>query len=107
MYLDDAYLNSVDDDYVRVTVYFTNDDLPKATIYTDNNFENNNVTCTDYSITQNLSENDFIIGNAIGAPYTEIPNIARIEIYNRVLSHGEIMSLTNGCNLVTDGSTFN
>ena len=107
LFIDDAYLNSVYDDYVRVTVYFTNDDLPTATIYTDNNFEYNNVTCTDYPITQNLSENDFIIGNAIGTPYTEIPNIARITIYNRVLSHGEILSLTNGCNLITDKSQFN
>lgn len=106
LFIDDAYLDSVNDDYVRITVYFTNDDLPKAVIYTDNNFEYS-ATCTDYPITQNFSVSDFIIGNGIGTPYTEIPNIARIEIYNRVLSHGEIMSLTNGCNLITDGSKFN
>ena len=106
LFIDDSYLNSADDDYVRVTVYFSADDLPKATIYTDNNFDNKNIACTEYPITENLSANDFVIGNAIGAPYTDIPNIARIEIYNRVLSHGEIMALTNGCNLVTDGSKF-
>lgn len=106
LYIDDAYLNSVDDDYVRITVYFTAADLPTATIYTDNNFDSKDIACAAYPITENLSANDFIVGNAIGAPYTDIPNIARVEIYNRVLSHGEIMSLTNGCNLVTDGSYF-
>lgn len=106
LFIDDSYLNSADDDYVRVTVYFTADALPKATIYTDNNFDYKNIACTEYPITENLSANDFVIGNAIGTPYTDIPNIARIEIYSRVLSHGEIMALTNGCNLVADGSNY-
>lgn len=107
LHISDAYLGSVNDDYVRITAYFTNDELPIARIYTENYSSNTGVACTEYPITQNLSENDFVVGNALGSDYAEIPNIARIEIYNRVLSHGEIMSLTNGCNLVTDGSRFN
>ena len=107
LYLDDAYLNSVNEDYVRVTAYFSGDELPTSRIYTDNNGERS-ATCTEYPITENFSENDFIVGNALeGTEYADIPNISRIEIYNRVLSHGEIMSLTNGCNLITDGSTYN
>lgn len=101
LYISDAYLGSVNDDYVRITAYFTNDELPIARIYTENYSPNTGVACTEYPITQNLSENDFVVGSS------EMPNIARIEIYNRVLSHGEIMSLTNGCNLITDGSKFN
>ena len=107
LYIDSAYLNSVNDDYVRVTAYFTDSELPIANIYTDNKWTYVDVECTEYPITQNLSDNDFIVGNALGSDYAEMPNIARIEIYNRVLSHSEIMSLTNGCNLVTDGSRFN
>ena len=105
LYLEDAYLYSDYPDYLRVTAYFTDDELPLASIYTNNTSAS--ATCTEYPITENFSENDFIIGNALGSDYADIPNIARIEIYNRVLSHGEIMSLTNGCNLVTDGSKFN
>ena len=108
LYLSDAYLSSVNEDYVRVTAYFTNDELPVSRIYTENNCSTSDITCTEYPITQNLSENDFIIGNSLtDANYAEMPNIARIEIYNRVLTQGEIMSLTNGCNLITDKSQYN
>ena len=104
LFIDDSYLYSVDDDYVRITVYVTSDTSPTATIYTDNNFQYNNVPVVEtYPITKNLSESDFIIGTAL----PNNPNISRIEIYNRVLTHGEIMSLTNGCNLIANNSKFN
>ena len=58
--------------------------------------------CTSYPITENLSANDFWVGDsAAGAP-----NIARIEIYNRVLTHAEIMSLTNGCNFALGNAAY-
>jgi hypothetical protein len=107
LYLDDSYLLSVNNDYVRVTAYFTGDTLPIARIYTDNKWSVDDIVCTDYPIPQNFSDNDFIVGNALGSDFAEMPNISRIEIYNRVLSHGEIMSLTNGCNLITDHSEYN
>lgn len=108
LYISDAHLASVNEDYIRITAYFTNDELPIAKIHTENYAANDGVTCTEYPITENFSENDFIVGNSLSSSaYAEIPNITRIEIYNRVLSHGEIMSLTNGCNLITDGSEFN
>lgn len=107
LYLNDAYLLSVNEDYVRVTMYVTADELPIARSYTENIWTVNDVTCAEYPITQTFSENDFFVGNSLGADFADMPNIARIEIYNKVLSHGEIMSLTNGCNLVTDGSEFN
>lgn len=108
LYLSDAYLASVDDHYVRVTAWFGTETLPTANTYTSNKRLTNAVTCDTYPIIDNISANDFIVGNDSTEPlYADIPNIARIEIYNRVLSHGEIMSLTNGCNLVTDGSMFN
>ena len=108
LYLSDAYLASVDDHYVRVTAWFGAETLPTANAYTSNKRLTNAVTCDTYPIIDNISANDFIVGNDSTEPlYADIPNIARIEIYNRVLSHGEIMSLTNGCNLVTDGSMFN
>lgn len=108
LYLSDAYLASVDDHYVRVTAWFGAETLPTANTYTSNKRLTNAVTCDTYPIIDNISANDFIVGNDSTEPlYADIPNIARIEIYNRVLSHGEIMSLTNGCNLVTDESMFN
>lgn len=108
LYLEDAYLNSKwGNDYLRITAYFSNDDLPSASIYTNNTNTAKDIPCTEYPITENFSDNDFIVGNALGSGYADIPNIARIEIYDRVLTHGEIMSLTNGCNLITDGSRFN
>lgn len=111
LYINNGYMTSVNEDYVRVTVYFTEDELPKANIYTDNIWLADDVLCEEYPITVNLSDNDFVVGDANditdGLVYGDIPNIARIEIYNRVLTHGEILSLTNGCNLVTDGSQFN
>lgn len=107
LYLSDAYLASVDDHYVRVTAWFGTETLPTANAYTSNKRLTNAVTCDTYPIIDNISANDFIVGNDSTEPlYADIPNIARITIYNRVLSHGEIMSLTNGCNLVTDGSHF-
>ena len=102
LYIQDPYLESVNEDYVRLTVYFTADELPSAGIYTENK-RTEVAACAEYPIAQNLSENDFIIGSSLAGA----PNIARIEIYNRVLAHGEIMALTNGCNLVTNGSMFN
>lgn len=102
LYIQDSYLVSVNEDYVRLTAYFTADGLPSAGIYTENK-RTEVAACAEYPIAQNLSENDFIVGSSLAGA----PNIARIEIYNRVLSHGEIMSLTNGCNLITDGSKFN
>lgn len=102
LYIQDSYLGSVNEDYVRLTAYFTADELPSAGIYTENK-RIEVAACAKYPIAQNLSENDFIVGSSLAGA----PNIARIEIYNRVLTHGEIMSLTNGCNLVTDGSGFN
>lgn len=105
--LADAYLRSVNEDYVRVTLFITDDELPSAKIYTDNK-KYGEGTCTSYPITENFSENDFIVGNSLtGEEYDAMPNISRIELYNRVLSYGEILSLTNGCNLITDGSTYN
>lgn len=95
------YFRSANDDYVRVTAYFTADDLPVANVYTENKWRASDSICTEYPITDNLCDNDFVFG------CDGMPNIARLEIYNRVLSHGEIMALTNGCNLVTDGSKFN
>ena len=102
LYIQDSYLGSVNEDYVRLTAYFTADGLPSAGIYTENK-RIEVAACAEYPIAQNLNENDFIVGSSLAGA----PNIARIEIYNRVLTHGEIMSLTNGCNLVTDGSGFN
>lgn len=102
LHIQDPYLESVNEDYVRLTVYFTADELPSAGIYTENK-RTEVAACAEYPIAQNLSENDFIIGSSLAGA----PNIARIEIYNRVLTHGEIMALTNGCNLVTNGSMFN
>lgn len=102
LYIQDPYLGSVNEDYVRLTAYFTADGLPSAGIYTENK-STEVAACAEYPIAQNLNENDFIVGSSLAGA----PNIARIEIYNRVLSHGEIMSLTNGCNLITDGSKFN
>ena len=102
LYIQDSYLGSVNEDYVRLTAYFTADELPSAGIYTENK-RTEVAACAEYPITQNLSENDFIVGSSLAGA----PNIARIEIYNRVLTHGEIMSLTNGCNLVMDSSGFN
>ncbi len=102
LYIQDPYLGSVNEDYVRLTVYFTADELPSAGVYTENK-RTEVAACAEYPIAQNLSENDFIIGSSLAGA----PNIARIEIYNRVLTHGEIMALTNGCNLVTNGSMFN
>ena len=103
LYLSDAYLASVDDHYVRATAWFSAETLPTANVYTSNKRLTNAVVCDAYPIIDNISANDFIVGNdSTESLYADIPNIARIEIYNRVLSHGEIMSLTNGCNLVTD-----
>ena len=102
LYIQGSYLESVNEDYVRITAYFTADELPSAGIYTENK-RIEVAACTEYPITQNLSVNDFIVGSSLAGA----PNIARIEIYNRVLTHGEIMALTNGCNLVTNGSGFN
>lgn len=108
LHLDDAYLNSVNEDYVRVTLTFSDDELPHARIFTDNNWNLEYAVCTQYPIRESFSENDFIVGNSLtDARYDDIPNISRLEIYNRVLSCGEIFSLTNGCNLITDGSYFN
>ena len=101
LYVADEYLNSVNEDYIRLTAYFTDDDLPVASLYTGNNWIDE-VACEAYPITVNFNANDFIVGDS-----DDNPNIARIEIYNRVLTHGEILSLTNGCNLVTDGSLYN
>ena len=107
LYLSDAYLASVDEHYVRVTAWFGAETLPTANVYTSNKRLTNAVVCDAYPIIDNISANDFIVGNdSTESLYADIPNIARIEIYNRVLSRGEIMSLTNGCNLVTDGSYF-
>ena len=107
LYLSDPYLASVDEHYVRVTAWFGAETLPTANVYTSNKRLTNAVACDAYPIIDNISANDFIVGNdSTESLYADIPNIARIEIYNRVLSHGEIMSLTNGCNLVTDGSYF-
>lgn len=81
----------------------TADDLPAVNVYTENQRRDSDIICTEYPITDNFSENDFVFGSDLeGAP-----NIARLEIYNRILTHGEIMALTCGCNLVTDGSQFN
>ena len=102
LYIKDPYLMSVNEDYVRVTVYFTADELPSAGIYTENQHAGV-AACAEYPIAQKLNVNDFIVGSSLAGA----PNIARIEIYNRVLTHGEIMALTNGCNLVTNGSMFN
>ena len=100
--MNNVYFLSVNEDYIRVTLYFTDDDLPKLNLYTENlRWRASDAATSEYSIAQKFSDNDFIVGS------DGMPNIARIEIYNRVLSHGEIMSLTNGCNLVTDGSMFN
>lgn len=107
LYLSDAYLASVDEHYVRATAWFGAETLPTANVYTSNKRLTNAVVCDTYPIIDNISANDFIVGNdSTESLYADIPNIARIEIYNRVLSHGEIMSLTNGCNLVADGSYF-
>ena len=107
LYLSDPYLASVDEHYVRVTAWFSAETLPTANVYTSNKRLTNAVVCDAYPIIDNISANDFIVGNdSTESLYADIPNIARIEIYNRILSHGEIMSLTNGCNLVTDGSYF-
>lgn len=102
LYLDDAYLNSVNPNYVRLTVYYTADDLPVANVYTSNNFLDQDVKCTSYPITENLSANDFLVGDSAASA----PNIARIEIYNRVLTHAEIMSLTNGCNFALGSAAY-
>ena len=102
LYLDDAYLNSVNPNYVRLTAYFTADNLPVANVYTSNSWLSKNVECTSYPITENLSANDFLVGDSgAGAP-----NIARIEIYNRVLTHAEIMSLTTGCNFALGNAAY-
>lgn len=101
MTINNVYFLSVDEDYVRVTVCVTNDDLPTAYAYTEAQKNSSTQSCTEYPITDKLCDNDFVFG------CDGMPNIARLEIYNRVLSHGEIMALTNGCNLVTDGSKFN
>ena len=107
LYLSDTYLASVDEHYVRATAWFGAETLPTANVYTSNRRLANAVVCDAYPIIDNISANDFIVGNdSTESLYADIPNIARIEIYNRVLSHGEIMSLTNGCNLVADGSYF-
>ena len=107
LYIKDPYIYSVNEDYVRVVLTVTDDELPKAHTYTDNSFlDKGDSSCTEYPITQNFSDNDFIVGNGLGYNYGDIPNIARIEIYNRVLSQGEIQSMTTGCNLVTDGSEY-
>ena len=94
------------DSYLRVTMCLSADSLPTASIYTNNSNTTTGVACTEYPITENLSDNDFIVGK-LDDSYADMPDIARIEIYNRVLTHGEIMSLTNGCNLITDGTQFN
>lgn len=107
LYIEDAYLASEWPDYLRITATFSDASLPLAGIYTNNTNNPRDIACTEYPISSNLSANDFIVGNAIGAEYAEMPSIARIEIFNRVLSHGEVMALTNGCNLITDGSQFN
>ena len=107
LHIDDAYLHSANEDYVRVTLVFSEDELPSARVFTDNNWGLSYATCAEYPITEKFSENDFVIGNSLtSAKYADIPDIARIEIYNRELSYGEIFSLTNGCNLITDGSYF-
>ena len=107
LHINDAYLGSVNDDYVRVTFYVTSDELPWSGIFTENYCSASDHTqCASYPIADNLSEHDFIVGNdTVG--YEDIPNIARIEIYNRVLTYGEIFSFTNGCKLITDCSLFN
>lgn len=102
LYLDDSYLNSVDEDYVRVTVYVTDDDLPTANIYTSNSWLSAEVTCTSYPITDNLSAYDLIVGDTVDGA----PDIARIEIYNRVLTHGEILALTAGGNYVLGSAEY-
>lgn len=107
LYIEDAYLASEWPDYLRITATFSGDSLPIAGIYTNNTNNPRGIACTEYPISSNLSANDFIVGNALGADYAEMPSIARIEIFNRVLSHGEVMALTNGCNLITDGSEYN
>ncbi len=102
LYLDDSYLNSVDEDYVRVTIYVTNDALPTANIYTSNSWLSAEVTCTSYPITDNLSAYDLIVGDTVDG----VPNIARIEVYNRVLTHGEILALTAGGNYVLGSAEY-
>ena len=102
LYLDDSYLNSVDEDYVRVTVYVTDDDLPTANIYTSNSWLSAEATCTSYPITDNLSAYDLIVGDTVDGA----PDIARIEIYNRVLTHGEILALTAGGNYVLGSAEY-
>ena len=107
LHLDDAYLNSVNKDYVRVTLVFSDEALPTARVFTANNWNLEYAVCSQYPIIENFSDNDFIVGNSLAdSNYDDIPNIARIEIYNRELSYGEIFSLTNGCNLITNGSYF-
>ena len=102
LYLDDSYLNSVDEDSVRVTVYVTDDDLPTANIYTSNSWLSADATCTSYPITDNLSAYDLIVGDTVDGA----PDIARIEIYNRVLTHGEILALTAGGNYVLGSAEY-
>lgn len=102
LYLDDSYLNSVDEDYVRVTAYVTDDDLPTANIYTSNSWLSAEATCTSYPITDNLSADDLIVGDTVDGA----PDIARIEIYNRVLTHGEILALTAGGNYVLGSAEY-
>lgn len=80
--------------------------MPTASIYTNNSNTAADLACIEFPITEHLSDNDFIVGK-IGDDYADMPNIARIEIYDRVLTTGEIMSLTNGCNLIADGTTSN
>ena len=104
--LDPSCLRSDWNSYLRVTVCFSGDALPKASIYTNNSNTTVDFACTEFPITENLSDNDFIVGK-LDSDYADMPNIASIEIYNRVLTPGEIMSLTNGCNLITDGTKFN
>lgn len=102
LYLDDAYLYSVNPNYVRLTAYFSADNLPMANVYTSNSWLPQEAECTSYPITENLSANDFWVGDSA----TGAPNIARIEIYNRVLTHAEIMSLTNGCNFALGNAAY-
>ena len=104
--LDACYLRSDWDAYLRVTVCITGGDLPTASIYTNNSLGNEGFACEAYPITENFSTHDFVVGK-LNSDYADMPNIASIEIYNRVLTPGEIMALTNGCNLITDGTKFN
>lgn len=105
LYIADPYLDGNIDGYVRITAYFTKDDLPKANIFTESRIiGTDDIECiSDYTgwTIPEFSKSDLYFGS-IG-----MPNIPQFEIYNRVLTYGEILGLGSGVNLITDGCKYN